>query len=209
MVDAHISCSPPTFDIYRGCQKMYTHFKICYLCITFRSCSRTFAQKMALIKWMLASPSERQDSHRYKLSITMLIQFFPFLICVYFFFGTLCTYTHTHTRTRTHARGQCKRIQFWGCWHQFSCPFLGQPVSYKSVHVAVDILGPFDPHACSSHFFHMICLFVAHVLAICSTRYVVCAPFSSHLFCMLCPSVPHVLGIYSIISSHLFLMPKQ
>jgi len=49
---------------------MYTQFKRCYLCITFRSwimvtmCSRTFAQKMALIKWMLASPCDRQDSQR-------------------------------------------------------------------------------------------------------------------------------------------------
>ena len=25
------------YEIYRGCHKMYTHFKRCYLCITFRS----------------------------------------------------------------------------------------------------------------------------------------------------------------------------
>jgi len=32
--------------------------------ITVAMCSGTFAQKMALIKWMLASPCERQDSQR-------------------------------------------------------------------------------------------------------------------------------------------------
>jgi len=48
---------------------------------------------MALIKWMLASPCDRQDSHRYELSITILIQF-PFLNVIRFF-GALCILRYT------------------------------------------------------------------------------------------------------------------
>jgi hypothetical protein len=45
---------------YKGCQKNVYTFYI----ITIAICSRTFAQKMALFKWMLASPCNRQDSQR-------------------------------------------------------------------------------------------------------------------------------------------------
>jgi len=55
-----------------------------------------FTQKMALIKQMQASPCDRQDSHRYKLSITILIQF-PSLKCVYIFLAPsvcVCVYIY-------------------------------------------------------------------------------------------------------------------
>ena len=69
--------------------------------ITVAMCSRTFAQKMALIKWMLASTSDRQVSHRYKLNITILIQFFPFLKCVYFFWQPLYIYLLTYSMVQS------------------------------------------------------------------------------------------------------------
>jgi hypothetical protein len=63
-----------------GAKKMYTHFKRCYLCITFQSWIE--------LQWMysstFASPCDRQDSqtwlvwifcYRYTLSITILIHF--------------------------------------------------------------------------------------------------------------------------------------
>lgn len=59
-------------------KKTFTHFKRCYLCtfkveLNFGSklnwimvavCSMMLAQKVALITWMLASPSHREDSQR-------------------------------------------------------------------------------------------------------------------------------------------------
>jgi hypothetical protein len=64
--------------------------------ITLAICIRTFAQKMALINWMLttrqARQSKKMEEARVSLeeckTITILIQFFPFLKCVYVF-GTL------------------------------------------------------------------------------------------------------------------------
>jgi hypothetical protein len=41
--------------------------------ITVPMCSRTFAQKMALIKWMLASPCDRQDSQRKKKNFIKIV----------------------------------------------------------------------------------------------------------------------------------------
>jgi hypothetical protein len=54
----------------------------------------------------------------------------------------------------------------------FHVLFLGSLYLLKSVHGTVGILESFDPHAFSSHFYHMFLMFVAHVLVICSTCYV-------------------------------------
>jgi len=49
-----------------------------------------FAQKMvALNKGMLVSTCDRQGSHRYKLSLTILIQISSFLKCEYVFWHPL------------------------------------------------------------------------------------------------------------------------
>jgi hypothetical protein len=69
--------------VYRVCQKnIYTIY-----IITVAICSRTFAQKMPLIKWMRQAEqskkmAEAQLSFEERKTITILIQFFPFLKCV-------------------------------------------------------------------------------------------------------------------------------
>ena len=107
------------FIYTRGAIKMYTDFKICYLCITFQSCSRTFAQKMVLVKWMLASPCDRQNSHRCELSITILIQFFfSFLKICICFFGILSIYTYLK-------EDNAKESNFGAADVSYHVPFLG------------------------------------------------------------------------------------
>jgi hypothetical protein len=107
-------------------------------------------------------------------------------------------------------REQHKRIPFWRCWHRCSCPILWQPAPYKSVHVTVDIQGSFDPHACSSRFFHMLRLSVPRSLAVCFAGCVLMfEAFIPHFLaiCSSCPScrfhmLSHALVICLTSSAH-------
>ena len=76
----------------RVAKEMYTHCKRSYLWNNFRSWitvamrSRTFAQKMALMKWMLAAPCDRKDSQKNGGS-TVVVR--GACVCISFFWRSL------------------------------------------------------------------------------------------------------------------------
>jgi hypothetical protein len=73
---------------------MYTHFTLLLfeVALNFAICGRTFAQKMAFMGQAGRSKkmAEARLSFEERKTITILIQFFPLLKCVYIFGHPLC-----------------------------------------------------------------------------------------------------------------------
>jgi hypothetical protein len=102
---------------YQGCQK-----GIHILRDTWTLWSTLLKQQLAVTALSTSCNCRSQTwlvfifCYRYILSVTILIQFFPFLKCVYIFFGTLRTYkvqtndTHIHNDFPTHIRLSFPRI---------------------------------------------------------------------------------------------------
>jgi hypothetical protein len=109
-----------TYTVYTGgAKKKYTHFKSHV--DTLVNIAQAVVRRNQVVTTLSTSCNCRSQTwlvlifcYRYILSITILIQFFPFLKCVYIFWHPLCVcicvcvcvyiyiYTYIHTHTHIH-----------------------------------------------------------------------------------------------------------